>query len=134
MSNSNDHGTVPSKFKQMKAHQEALTASLKLKDIHWSSVLLYEFSPAGLEKLQRRLNVIEHNYYLLREYVDGYQSAGNLERRKFALAMIRQYSQYIGVINQAMDDLVGMLQAAANQGRQESLFDSYDFEAGKIDD
>lgn len=134
MSNSNEHGSIPDRFKAMKAHQEALTTSLKLKDIQWSSVLLYEFSHAGLEKLQKRLEVIEHNYYLLRQYVDGYQSAANPERRQFALAMIRQYSKYIGAIEEAMDDLVTLLQRATYQARQQSLLDGYDFEVGKNDD
>ena len=130
----NNEGSFRENIVIMKRHQEALTISLKLKSIQWSSVLLYEFSLSGQKKLQRRLDVLEENQYKLREYIEGYQSHSDPERKHYAMAMLRQYDKYIALLHESLDDLTGLLQRAQSRGEQLGLFDSYPFEPGKIDD
>lgn len=91
---------------QQLKHWQALELNLKLKEINWSTALICPPTPEGMEKLQKRRDIIQANYDKLHSYIERHESAENPARRDMAIFMARQYQRYLNQIDDAMDNIV----------------------------
>ena len=105
----------------MLRHDEALRVNLKLKPVTWSTVLLVQPTPEGLDKLNRRRELVLENYQALENYIDRHESAENPARRDYAIYLARQYGRYLAQIDDTMNDVLGHIKKVSEDAYREAL-------------